>query len=1168
MKTKIEQGETLFLEGKIDEAETVFQELLEQNPEDADIPNNLGIIYEGRGEMEGALAYYNKALEIDSTHIIALTNKANLYQKAGRWDESVIQLEKCLRLENQDPNLFNQLASAYINLNEYGKARSILLKSLELNSNQQSAKAVLQQLEFELEDAGAKPKISSYRAAFTEVNITPTVSPDTPVYLQGMAGNPRKATAVAHALTMQILLLEDENFTKLFWVSADLFGFDQQMVNAVRQALEPWGVGAEGIILNASHTHYAPGTMSQISPSVGPCYQDYAQQICQLIVQQLPKLYASLEKASLYHGSTELQIGMNRRLEKDGKFIFGPNANGFYLQHTPFLVVEFIQPQRRIVVVNHGCHPTGLGQEEAVSADFPGYMRDAIKSTGAAQGVMFFQGAAGDIKEAIEVDGNLQFCTNSEEAKLNGERLAASVIGGLQKPLQSVTGPLSGVIKRVPMPIKSPPDVRLLEQIIADKEISPLLHKWALTYLPEIKQGKFPKNIPMETQLVSLGDQLKLITFQGEPVAELADNVKSLTQHPESTFILGYSNGIVGYLPTDNMIQQGGYEVESSHLVYLEPSGFEQGAEALLTATVEQSLQEQDNKNKRDGYGFYHMAAKERRAFFVMSAGRCGTMTLAHMLDTAQNAKVWHHPQPDPIAEALQAYWGDIDKRETFWRVRAPVVNRSWSQGQIHGETDLLMTNFCDALVDEIPESKFLVLVRDPIGFVRSGMRRNYYYGHAWDFGRLKPKEGTGAFAKWNDLDQFEKVSWLWRETYARIMEISQKIPKERIMFVRFEDLIGDTGYVGKIFDFLELEGFDENKINLILAQKLNKQQTGKFPPKNEWSQELLKKIINECGSLAESFGYDLKAGQDKPRHDSEDYHTMWDFKEFAHQAYPSALQRDIFLPQGNTPIINRETKITSMGSCFARNIALHLISNKYNYLITEMPFKEASAHWDQVFSTACLRQIFEYTFRDDWNPTVRWWPKNESLVQDPFRRNILYRKATCVEDFNRHRATSLEALSSAEVIIMTLGLIETWRDKRDKATFYRVPSPSHYEAGIHEFYIQQVDDCIKDLTVIHELLQRNNPEAQLIISVSPIPLFATFRKDMDAISANVVSKATLRIAADTFVQQHQNVHYFPSFELITQVLPNPHEKDNRHVTQAAIQEVMRLFEDCFVDKQ
>ena len=68
------------------------------------------------------------------------------------------------------------------------------------------------------------------------------------------------------------------------------------------------------------------------------------------------------------------------------------------------------------------------------------------------------------------------------------------------------------------------------------------------------------------------------------------------------------------------------------------------------------------------------------------------------------------------------------------------------------------MTPFCDRLAETLPESKFIVLVRDPRDFVRSGMRRNYYRGHPWDVGRLKPKAGTDGFAEWTALDDFDKI--------------------------------------------------------------------------------------------------------------------------------------------------------------------------------------------------------------------------------------------------------------------------------------------------------------------------------------------------------------------------------------------------------------------------
>lgn len=292
---------------------------------------------------------------------------------------------------------------------------------------------------------------------------------------------------------------------------------------------------------------------------------------------------------------------------------------------------------------------------------------------------------------------------------------------------------------------------------------------------------------------------------------------------------------------------------------------------------------------------------------------------------------------------------------------------------------------------------------------------------------------------------------------------------------------------------------------------------------------------------------------------------TIWDYKRFRHREFPADVSSTVFSEQNDTPpLIDRDTPIASIGSCFARNVAQYLMENGYNYLVTEEPFQQASAHWDQVFNTACMRQIFEYTFTETWKPTVRWWPKEEH-VQDPYRRDILYDRATCEKDFTRHRAASRRALGNAEVIICTLGLIETWRDKRDHMTYYRVPSPSVYDPEIHEFYVQVVSDCLHDLKQIHHLLSIYNPEASLIVTVSPVPLFATFRTDTDVVSANALSKSTLRTAAEYFTHQYENAFYFPSYEYVQHGISQPWEDDNRHVTDDAISQVMHLFEQLFV---
>jgi hypothetical protein len=974
---------------------------------------------------------------------------------------------------------------------------------------------------------------------------------------------PRAATGIESPLGLQMLLIEDTNYTKVFFVSADIFGFDESAVQLVRERAAYWGIQPEGIVLNASHTHYAPGTFSNILPSMGPFYAGYTNQLVKIICDNIEGLYRSLEPCTIHIGKADAKIGTNRRKMIDGKIIFAPNEAAAYLTDTPILKLDFIKNKRKILLVNHGCHPTGLGPglsaDRRISAGYPGYLREALVKNGAADGVMFLQGAGGSSKETAVVEGEIQFCKTDRDSRKNGNTLVRQVLKCLSNDFEPVNGPLFCKRQLVDLPIGRSLDFYMLKAIAGDSNEDRGMREWAEALLKKFANTKLPITLQLEAQFIAMGEKVNVLTLPAEPTAELALELKSADLLSDHDLILGYTNGLKGYLSTNKMIEEGGYEVENSHLIYQQPAAFETGVEDIIKKSLRTFFDLKEQRRKPNGYGRYHLVGGEKKAFFVLSSGRCGTMTLAHILDTAPNANVWHHPQPDPIKEALLAWWMDIDRRRCFWKSRASVINNSWAMGQIHGETDLLMTPFCDVIAEEIPDAKFIVLVRDPRDFVRSGMRRNYYQNHSWDFGRLRPKQNTAEFEKWQSMDQFEKICWLWATTYQTIQYRIRSIDKDNLIYLRFEDLIHDPKKIVSVFKFLGLEGFDEVNINTLLSKKMNQQRSGDYPRKEEWPENLHKILWKHCGRLAESFGYEYD--KKEKRHPRT---TIWDYLKYDHQSYPEKPNVNIILNTSMPGLkIDQQSKIVSMGSCFARNIALELMRRKYNYIVTELPFSEFSAHWGQVFNTACMRQIFQYTFSDQWNPICRWWPKDDK-VQDPFRRNILYDRESCEETFAMHRQASSMALKNADIVILTLGLIETWRDKRDGMTYYRVPSPSVFNRDIHEFHVQGMEECVNDLDRIRKILKENNKNSQLIVSVSPVPLFATFRKDTDVISANTFSKATLRVAAEYFSRQHQDVFYFPSYEIVTQMLINPWEPDGRHVTNNAIVEIMDTFLEYF----
>ena len=96
--------------------------------------------------------------------------------------------------------------------------------------------------------------------------------------------------------------------------------------------------------------------------------------------------------------------------------------------------------------------------------------------------------------------------------------------------------------------------------------------------------------------------------------------------------------------------------------------------------------------------------------------------------------------------------------------------------------------------------------------------------------------------------------------------------------------------------------------------------------------------------------------------------------------------------------------------------------------------------------------------------------------------------------------------------------------------------------------------------------MKQHNPGCQLLVTISPVNLWATFRKDRDVISASCNSKSTLRAAADEFVDRHTNVFYFPAFEMATIYQPLAgltyfaDGRENYHVNKPTVKFIMRHF--------
>jgi len=149
MEKLLEKGEILFSQGKIEEAQECFLEALKESPHSPELLNNIGVTYHAKGDIQHAIEYFLKALEIDSQHLDARINLADAYCGLKEWDKASEHLENCIAYNPnyQDQHeLYNRLALVYLESGRVNNAREALRKSLELNPDQPEVKETLDTL--------------------------------------------------------------------------------------------------------------------------------------------------------------------------------------------------------------------------------------------------------------------------------------------------------------------------------------------------------------------------------------------------------------------------------------------------------------------------------------------------------------------------------------------------------------------------------------------------------------------------------------------------------------------------------------------------------------------------------------------------------------------------------------------------------------------------------------------------------------------------------------------------------------------------------------------------------------------------------------------------------------------------------------------------------------
>lgn len=268
-----------------------------------------------------------------------------------------------------------------------------------------------------------------------------------------------------------------------------------------------------------------------------------------------------------------------------------------------------------------------------------------------------------------------------------------------------------------------------------------------------------------------------------------------------------------------------------------------------------------------------------------------------------------------------------------------------------------------------------------------------------------------------------------------------------------------------------------------------------------------------------------------------------------------------------------RNAKVFCIGSCFARNVEEHLIYLGVDVLSKRVvcPKVESPIRPNgflNKFTTPSIANELEWLI-SPVDPDVALVEGEGGYTDHQLAPGIA--PVSLERARERRRFVTKDYFSRirlADVVIITLGLVEAWQDTTTGVYWNATPNLWEVRRNPGRFVFEQTDYETNKLHLdrAYEVLRQINPNVRVVVTVSPVPLNTTFSGD-DIALANSYSKSVLRAVAQKLADSKENVDYFPSYEIVTM---SPRSAafssvDFSHVKDAVVGSVMDSFVKAYM---
>ncbi|HZV33865.1 MAG TPA: neutral/alkaline non-lysosomal ceramidase N-terminal domain-containing protein, partial [Verrucomicrobiae bacterium] len=404
------------------------------------------------------------------------------------------------------------------------------------------------------------------------------ITPDFPVRLNGYYGRNAEATNAVEHIFAKALAIGSDAQSPAILITVENCILPHGLRDEVAQRLHQRAhIQPERLAICVTHTHTAP-CLTGAAPNVfgmdiPPSQQAHIDRYTRELVDKLERVALAALKdrrpSTLAWGQDTAAFAANRRT-KDG-----PVDDAL-----PFLLVTDTHGKLRAVLANYACHCTTLGGNFTnICGDWAGYAQEYIEAK--------HPGATAMMSIGCGADANPQPRGSLELAKQHGRELADAIERALAFTATPVRGELECRTKEIQLALDKLPTHEEWEKMAKEGGAKGY---YARKNLARLDRGeKLQTQIPYLVQTWTFGDDLAMVFLTGEVVVDYSLRLKQEFD-ASRLWINAYANDVPGYIPSERILKEGGYEGGGAMTYYDHPAKFAPGLENQIVGAVHDLL--------------------------------------------------------------------------------------------------------------------------------------------------------------------------------------------------------------------------------------------------------------------------------------------------------------------------------------------------------------------------------------------------------------------------------------------------------------------------------------------------------------------------------------------------------------------------------------------------